>query len=138
MLWNALLAISDEAAYFLPMLWFLASAGFDRNRASSVFRVLFVRQHLARCRNAIDDDALFGWGELALALHLMPLGLAYHFTCLANGACAQSNKICNLHLPSPGTKDDNDMFNIFPCCRLDVELTWFLEHFRIFDLDFLL
>jgi hypothetical protein len=57
---NALLARSDEAVYFSLMLRVLAAEGFDRNRALSVFRGLFVRQQLARCRYVISADGLFG------------------------------------------------------------------------------
>ena len=96
----------------------------------------FRRHRLVYCRDTINADDLFGWGQLAL--RLMPPGLAYWFTCLANGACAQSNRIPNLHLPSPGAYDDYDMVNICLFCRLDIELACFLEHFCFLYLDFLL
>jgi len=135
---NALLARSDEAVYFLLMLRVLATWGFDRNRALSVFRGLFFRQRLARCRDAINAGDLFGWDQLAFGLRLMPPNLVQQFTWLANGACAQSNRIHNLYLPSPSADDDYDMVDICLFCRLDIEIAWFLEHFRFFDLDFLL
>jgi len=77
--------------------------------------------------------SFFDWGQLEL--RLMPLGLDYMFTCLSEGACALSNRIRNAHLPSPGADDDYDIVNICLFCRLDVQITWFLEHFPFFDLN---
>jgi len=68
----------------------------------------------------------------------MPPGLDYMFTCLSEGACALRNRIRNAHLPSPGADDDYDIVNICLFCRFDVEITWFLEHFHFFDLNFML
>jgi len=136
---NALLARSDETVYFLLMLRVLSTRVFDRNRALSVFRDLFVRQCLAHCRNVISACDLFSWDQLAFGLRLVPPGLVHRFTCLANGACAQSNRFHNLHLPSPGADNDYDMDTIYLFCRLDVEIAWFLEHFCFFFyLDFFL
>ena len=131
MLRNACFAGSDEVVYFSIMLKVLVSEGFDRDRVLSDFDDLFVRQRLARCRDAISADGfLFNWEQLEL--RLMPPGLAYKFTCPSEGACALSNRIHNAHLPPPGTDDDYDMVKICLWCRLDVKLIWFLGHFHFF------
>lgn len=111
------------------MLAVLASEGFDRDGILFIFHDLFVRQRLADCRDVISaDDFLFVWNQLELGS--MPPGLVCRFTCNSEGACALSNRINNAHLPSPGADEDYDMVNICISCRLDVELAWFLEHFR--------
>jgi len=134
---NACLARLDEAIYFSIMLRVLDSRGLDREVIMSNFKGLFVRQRLVYCRDAIiTRDFLLGLEPLEL--RLMPPGLAYRFTCPSEGVCVVSNKIHNISSPSPGADDDYDMTNICLWCRLDVELTWILGHFRFFDLGFLL
>jgi len=117
---NALRARSDEAAYFLPMLRVLAAGVLTRTMlypSSGIFsfdNVLLAVEMLLML-------TAFLVGSTCTCVAFDAPGLVYRFTCLANGASAQSNRIRNLHFPSPGADDDYHMVNICLFCRLNVE-----------------
>jgi len=61
---DAYLARSDEAVYFSTMLKALNSEAFDRDNVLYDFEDLFVRQRLARCKDAISaGDFLLDWEQ---------------------------------------------------------------------------
>jgi len=57
--YHALHCVVRVAMNFLIMLKVLASEGFDRGSAFSLFHDLFTRQRLARCRSVISAGGVF-------------------------------------------------------------------------------
>ena len=124
---------SDGAKYFELMLKVLAKDGFSMDEVLRVFRDLFNRKQLAECGRAImnaEDPPSFSgyyWPR-----PLLP-DLEYRFTCTSNGTCKGHGRRPNIFWPLPGTDDEYSMTNLYLFCRLDVEIAWFLIHFRFLE-----
>jgi len=127
---------SDGAAYFNLMLEVLAANNPPDNHVLPVFQDLFNHRQLANCRNAILNTVgpHFSWDSLCFWPMLS--GLRYQFTCppykLRNGI-----SICNVAFPFPSSDEDYPTTDFCLSCLLNLELAWFLRHFRCLDLGFL-
>ena len=109
------------------MLDVLAKGGFSVYNVFSVFIDLFVDKQLARCRRSLMNlgahhDSAF-----------LPLGLVYRHTCESGGTCEGSKTKSRLVWPLLGPDEEYGMPDICLFCRLDLEITWFLVHFRFME-----
>jgi len=128
---------SDGATYFNLMLEFLAADNLLDDQIILVFQDLFNRRQLANYHNAILNTAGPHFALDSRCFHPMLPGLRYQFSCppckLYNGI----RRIRNIASPFPGSDEDYPRTNFCLSCRLDLELDWFLRHFRFLDLGFL-
>jgi hypothetical protein len=63
----------------------------------------------------------------------LPRGLVYRRTCESGGSCEDSKTKSRLVWLLPGPDEEYRMPDICLFCRLDLEITWFLVHFRFIE-----
>jgi len=109
---------------FFMILAVLAESGFYVDKVFSVIIDLFVDKQLACCKRSLMN--------LGVRLNSVPLPrwLAYRLTCESSGTCEGSKTKLWLVWPLPGDDEEYIMPDICLFCRLDLEITWFLVHFR--------
>jgi len=129
---------SDVAKYLEIMLEVLSIEGFLKDRVFSAFSDIFLRQQLANCRHNITHVDDLHLAREDLALKSMPFSLGYKCTCPSNIACEGSQRFRNIDSPLPSADEDYPLDNFCFLCHLDIEISWFFDYFRFFDLDFLL
>jgi hypothetical protein len=124
---------SNGAKYFELMLKVLAKDGFSMDEVLPVFRDFFNRKQLAECGRAImNTEGPPSFSGYYWSRPLLP-DLEYRFTCTSNGTCKGHGRRANIFWPLPGTDDEYSMTDLCLFCRLDVEITWFLVHFRFLE-----
>jgi len=128
---------SDEALYFNLMLRVLVIERFSENEVFTSFQSLCNGLRLFDCRNAIVHTAGPRFAQNVPSFRTMILVLKYQFSCPFVRVCEGIKRTCNTNSPLPGADKDYPTKNFCLSCRLDLELTWFLEHFRFLDLNFL-
>ena len=107
------------------------------DRILPVFQDLFVRRQLANYQNAILSTVgpCFPWDSLSFR-PMLP-GLRYQFSCPSYALCKRIRRIRNVDFPFRGSDEDYPSTNFCLSCRFELELAWFLRHFRFLDLGFL-
>jgi len=118
---------SNGAKYFMMILYVLAEGGFSMGSVFSVFIDLFINRQLARCGRSLMN----------LEVHpnsgFLPQGLVYRRTCESGGTYEGNKTKLRLVWPLPGPDEEYIMPDICLFCLLDLEITWFLGHFRFME-----
>jgi len=124
---------SDSASYFDLILKVLGKEGFSKDEILPVLTDLFEQRRLAECGRALANigGIPFFWGHYWT--RPLPLGLERRFACSSKGTCKGHGRRPNIFWPLAGDDEEYSTTDLCLLCRLDVEIAWFLVHFRFLE-----
>lgn len=127
---EAVIHRSNCAKYFDLILKVLAEDDFSFDEVFPAFIDLFKRKQHAECRRALVNVGGIPFYWEPYWTRPLPLGLKHRFVCTSKGTCKGYGRKPTIFWPFPGDDEQYLTMEFCSSCRLEVEVAWFLLHFR--------